>query len=112
MAMVFVSTAAARLHPARRRGLEAIVPKWFPAPRVAVAVSGAGELLLAACLIPERTRRAAAILAISLLLVLFSANVKAARGVCNPDAPSTPLGPRALLQAIFIGSCAVAASKT
>ena len=102
MGMVFVSTGITHFIEPRRSGLEAIVPAALPRPDIAVTASGLAEFALAVGLIVPTTRRPAAIASILMLSALFPANIVAAQGVDHPAAPSTPLIPRILLQAVFM----------
>lgn len=109
LAALFVSSSVTHFIEPQRSGLEAIVPEFLPAPGLVVAASGVAEAVLAVALVVPRTRRAAAIAAIVLLVMMFPANIVAAQGVDHPAAPNTPLVPRILLQLVFIAAATVAA---
>jgi uncharacterized membrane protein len=70
--------AAGVLHFVRPRAYEAIVPAWLPAPEALVAISGAAEVLGGVGLLHPRTRRAASIGLLALLVAVFPANVQMA----------------------------------
>ena len=67
---------AGLMHFVRPDAFVTIVPLWLPRPHLIVAVSGVAELLGAAGLLPRRTRRAAGIGLIALLVAVFPANIK------------------------------------
>ncbi len=102
MAAVFLSTGVTHFIEPQRSGLEAIVPAAIPAPGLVITATGLLEFVLAAALLMPRTRRWAGLVSALLLVALFPANVIAAGGVDHPDAPTTPLAARALLQIVFI----------
>lgn len=106
MGVVFVLTGVTHFIEPQRSGLVAIVPGVIPAPELVITLTGIAELVLAVGLIVPRTREWAGAAAVVLLLALLPANVIAAAGVDNPAAPNTPLVPRLLLQAAFIGFAA------
>lgn len=112
MAVVYLSTGITHFVEPQRSGLVAIVPPVVPHADHMVTLSGLAEFAIAAGLVIPRTRRWAAIASIALLLALFPANVIAAGGVDHPAAPSTPLLPRALLQATFAAFSFLAAFRT
>ncbi|PPF87252.1 hypothetical protein C5E07_18845 [Pseudoclavibacter sp. RFBJ3] len=109
MSAVLLAGSATHFVEPQRSGLLAIVPTWIPLPGRVVAVTGVVEALLAVGLSVPRTRRRSAIATIGLLLVMYPANVIAAKGVEEASAPDSPLPPRTLLQIAFIGACALAA---
>lgn len=106
MGAVFVMTGLTHFVEPQRSGLVAIVPGFIPLPELVITLTGIAELVLAVGLIVPRTREWAGVAAVIFLLALLPANVIAAGGVDNPAAPSTPLVPRLLLQAVFIGFAA------
>src|SRR5690606_4466798 len=75
-----------------------------PRPDLLVTATGALEVAGAVGLLVPATRVAAAVCLAALLLVMFPANVRAARGVTHPAAPRTPLLPRALMQVLFVAA--------
>src|SRR4051812_5258596 len=86
LAVMFVMTGAAHFAPGMRRDMIAIVPPGLPRPALLVTVTGVLELLGAAGLLYPPTRVAAAICLFLLMLVMFPANVHAAR---MPDPPKS-----------------------
>lgn len=106
MGVVFLCTGITHFSQPARSGLEAIVPSILPRPDLIITASGLAELLLAVGLVVPRTRRPAALASVLMLLALLPANVVAAAGVDHPAAPSTPLIPRLLLQAVFLAFAA------
>ena len=106
MGVVFIITGFTHFIEPQRSGLVAIVPGFIPMPELVITLTGIAELVLAIGLIVPRTRERAGAAAVVLLLALLPANVIAAGGVDNPAAPNTPLVPRLLLQAAFIGFAA------
>lgn len=109
LAAMFLMTAGAHWAPRRRAGLVAIVPPALRRPEVWVTVTGLLESMGAVGLLVPATRQAAAIGLTLLLIAMFPANVRAARGVDHPDAPRTPLLPRTLVQLVFVTACLLVA---
>ena len=70
--------AAGVLHFIRPATYLRIMPPWLPAPAMMVALSGVAEVLLGLLLLPLKTRRAAGLGLILLLLAVFPANVQMA----------------------------------
>ncbi len=73
------------LHFVRPRRFEAIVPRWLPARRRLVYLSGAAELGCAAGLAHPATRRTAGLASAGLLMMVFPANVQMAYDVSRSD---------------------------
>lgn len=111
-AAMFLLTASAHFGD-RRDDLVRMVPPALPAPGLLVTLTGLAELAGAAgLLVPRLAPWAARGLALLLVLV-FPANVHAAReGLAIGGTPVTPLVPRALVQALFLAGIAVAARRT
>jgi uncharacterized membrane protein len=107
LAAGFALAASAHFVEPRRSGLVAIVPPRLPRPDLIVTISGALELAGAAGLLLPPLRTPAAVGLALLLLAVFPANVRAARGVRHEAAPTTPLPLRAVIQAGFLLGCAV-----
>jgi uncharacterized membrane protein len=105
LALMFVLTGLAHFGLGRRAGLVAMVPPGLPRPELLVTVTGVLEFAGAAgLLLPATYRLAAACLAL-LLLVMFPANVYAARHhVELAGDPATPLLPRTALQVLFVAA--------
>ncbi|MBU2662910.1 DoxX family protein [Actinoplanes bogorensis] len=100
LALMFVLTGLAHFGLGRREGLIAMVPPSLPNPALLVTVTGVLELAGAAgLLLPATARLAAACLAL-LMLLMFPANVSAARR----HLPVTPLSARIPMQVLFIGA--------
>ena len=62
-------------HFAKPDFFEAIVPRWFPNPKLANQVSGAAEIVCGLDMFPRRTRRFAAFGLLGILAGVFPANV-------------------------------------
>jgi uncharacterized membrane protein len=90
-----------------------MVPPFFPRPDLIVTLTGVLEILGAVgLLVPRLAPLSAAGLSL-LLLALFPANVHAARaGVTIAGRPATALGPRTLLQLVFLGATLAVALGT
>jgi len=104
LALMFLLTASG--HWGRRRAdLVRMVPPVFPRPELLVSVTGVLELAGAlGLLVPSLARWAGAGLAL-LLGAMFPANVHAARaGLSIAGRPVTRLGPRTLLQLVFLAA--------
>lgn len=114
LATMFLVTASAHAFQPRRAGLIAIVPAAVPRPAAMVTVTGVLEVAGAIGLLtpPEWipwARPAAAVCLGLLLVVMFPANVYASRGRRHPDAPSTPLPLRTVLQLAYLAAGVVVA---
>lgn len=68
-------TGAGVLHFLRPGFFEAIVPDWFPDPRLANYASGAAEIALGLGLLPARSRKWSAYGLIALVAIVFPANI-------------------------------------
>jgi uncharacterized membrane protein len=108
LALMFLLTASAHWGK-RRSDLIAMVPGVFPRPDWMVSITGVFEILGAiGLLMPAIAKIAAACLTI-LLVVLFPANIRAAReGLMIGGRPATTLPLRSLLQVVFIAALIVA----
>lgn len=103
LAAMLCFTAVAHFND-MRPDLVAMVPPSVPNPEFMVTFTGICEVLGAVGLLVPRTRRIAAVALILFLIVVLPANIHAAQaGVTLRGAPATPLVPRILLQALFIG---------
>lgn len=107
LAAMFLMTGLTHFPQRRREGLVAIVPPRLPKPELIVKATGILELLGAVGVLIPATRTAAAICLALLLLVMYPANVYAARESRHPAAPHTPIVPRTAFQLIFLAACAV-----
>src|ERR1700743_1022877 len=94
LAAMFVLTGIAHFAPSMRADLVAIVPPRLPAPGLLVTITGVLELVGAAGLLHPTMRVAAALCLLALMLVMFPANVHAARMPNPPASMSTPLRSR------------------
>jgi uncharacterized membrane protein len=102
LAAMFCLTAAAHFN-SMRTDLVRMVPLWVPNPELMVSFTGLCEICGAVGLLIPATRRVAAVALIALLLAVLPANVHAAQtGITLRGAAVTPLGPRILLQVLFI----------
>jgi uncharacterized membrane protein len=81
-----------------------MVPPAIPNPELMVTFTGVCEILGAIGLLLRPTRRLAAVALIVFLIAVLPANIHAASSsVTLRGAPPTPLVPRVVLQAFFIG---------
>ncbi|WP_433370615.1 DoxX family protein [Actinoplanes sp. CA-142083] len=105
LALMFVLTGLAHFGLGRRQDLIAMVPPRLPRPDLLVTLTGVLELAGAlGLLIPATARLAAAGLAL-LMILMFPANVSAARRkVQLGGRPATPLAVRTPMQLLFIGA--------
>lgn len=109
LAAMFVVTGVAHFVNPLRRDMIAIVPPQLPAPGLLVTVTGVLELAGAVGLLIPSTRTAAAVCLFMLMLIMFPANVYAAR---TPDAPKsmkTPLPRRTAEEIVFLAAAALVA---
>lgn len=106
LALMFLFTALAHVHPKLRADLIDMVPPRLPRPDLLVSATGVLEVAgAAALLVPVLAPWAAVGLAV-LLLAMFPANVSAARrGVAQGD----PLGRRSAFQAVYVGAATLVA---
>ena len=111
LALMFVLTGLAHFGLGRRDALIAMVPPRLPNPAVLVTVTGVLELAGAAgLLLPATARVAAACLAV-LMLLMFPANVSAARRHLRLSGrPVTPLRARIPLQVLFVAAAVAVAA--
>lgn len=108
LAAMFLLTAWAHFVQPRRDALLAMVPPRIPAPEALVTVTGVLEAAGAVGLLVPATRTAAALCLAVLLVVMFPANVRAARAATGIR--TMPLPARTALQLVFVGACLVAAT--
>ena len=76
VSLLFAFTASG--HFLRAHEMVTMLPDWLPMRSLIIAVTGIMEICIAAGLIFRRTRRMAAILACSVLILFFPANIYAA----------------------------------
>jgi len=107
LAVMFVMTGVAHFVPAMRRDMIAIVPPRLPAARLLVTITGVLELLGAAGLLYPPTRAAAAVCLFVLMLVMFPANIYAARMPNPPKSMTSRLDVRTAEEIVFLGAAVV-----
>ena len=104
LAAMLLLTASAHFG-ARRKDLVAMVPFRLPRPEVLVTVTGFLELAVAVAVIFDATATWAGLLFAGLLVAMFPANVRASsRHLSIGGRPATPVGPRAVMQALFLAA--------
>jgi uncharacterized membrane protein len=102
LATMLVFTASAHFTK-MKEDLVRMVPSWVPWPRAVVYFTGVCELAGAVGLLVPSLRLAAGIALIAFFILVFPANVKAARsGAAVGSKSATPLWLRAPMQALFI----------
>ncbi|OMC49373.1 hypothetical protein A5745_06725 [Mycobacterium sp. IS-2888] len=109
LAAMFLMTGFAHFAPQLRRDLIAIVPPRLPAPGYLVTITGLLELLGAVGLLLPLTRVAAALCLLVLMLVMFPANVYAARMPDPPKSMTTQLPLRIAIEVVFLGAAVAVA---
>jgi uncharacterized membrane protein len=107
LAAMFEMTGVAHFVPAMRRDMIAIVPPRLPAAGLLVTITGVFELLGAAGLLYPATRVAAAVCLFALMLVMFPANVYAARMPNPPKSMTSRLDVRTAEEIVFLGAAVV-----
>jgi uncharacterized membrane protein len=107
LAAMFVMTGIAHFVPAMRRGMIAIVPPRLPAAGLLVTITGVLELMGAAGLLYPPTRVAAAVCLFALMLVMFPANVYAARMPNPPKSMTSRLDVRTAEEIVYLGAAVV-----
>lgn len=102
VALMFIFTATAHWGK-RRPDLIEMVPPALSNPGFIVTITGIFEIVGAIGLLIPITLSIASIGLAVLLIVMFPANIRAARkGITIGGRPSTPLFPRTILQIIFL----------
>ncbi|MFF3569027.1 DoxX family protein [Nocardia jiangxiensis] len=107
LAAMFVLTASAHFLQPRRDALIEMVPPRLPAAANLVTLTGILELAGAAGLLIPPVAPVAASCLVALLVLMFPANVRAARA--HVGLKTVPLPARTALQVLFIAACVVAA---
>ncbi|MGV0835433.1 DoxX family protein [Mycolicibacterium thermoresistibile] len=107
LAAMFTLTGVAHFVNPKRRDLIAIVRPQLPAPALLVTITGVLELLGAAGLVFPPTRAAAAAGLFALLVVMFPANVRAARMPDPPSSMTTRLGLRTAIQGVYLAAAVI-----
>jgi uncharacterized membrane protein len=102
LAVMLCFTAAAHFN-SMRPDIVAMVPPFVPNPELMVSLTGIFEILGAVGLLIGRTRRAAALALIALMVALLPANIHAAQaGITLRGTAATPIVPRVALQILFV----------
>jgi uncharacterized membrane protein len=102
LATMLVFTASAHF-TRMKHDLVRMMPDWIPRPMALIYLTGVCEVAGAIGLVLPYTRQAAGIALIVFFIVVFPANVKAARtGVGVGSKRATPLWLRASMQVLFI----------
>lgn len=109
LALMFTFTGVAHFVPGMRRDMIAIVPPRLPAPALLVTVTGVLELAGAAGLLYPPTRVAAATCLFLLMLVMFPANIHAARMPDPPASMTSNLGVRSAEETVYLAAAVVVA---
>src|SRR5689334_7007981 len=107
LAAMFVMTGVAHFVNPLRRDLIAIVPPRLPAPGLLVTVTGVLELAGAAGLLYPPTRPAAAVCLFALMLVMFPANIYAARMPNPPKSMTSRLDIRTGEEIVYLAAAVV-----
>ena len=104
LAAMLLLTASAHFG-SRRKDLIAMVPSRLPRPDLLVTLTGLLELGVAAAVLFDETATWGGALFAGLLIAMFPANVRAAdRRLTIGGQPATPVGPRAVMQALFLSA--------
>jgi uncharacterized membrane protein len=107
LAAMFSVTGAAHFVNPLRRDMISIVPPRLPSPGLLVTITGVLELAGAVGLLYPPTRVAAAVCLFALMLVMFPANVYAARMANPPKSMTTRLDLRTAEQVLYLGAAVV-----
>ena len=108
LAVMFTMTGVAHF-VGLRRDMIAIVPPRLPAPGLLVTVTGVLELLGAAGLLYPPTRVAAAVCLFVLMLVMFPANIYAARMPNPPKSMASRLSVRTAEEVVYLAAAMMVA---
>jgi len=109
LAMMFTMTGVAHFAPGMRRDMVAIVPPRLPRPALLVTTTGVLELLGAIGLLYPPTRVAAAACLFLLMLVMYPANVYAARMPNPPKSMTSRLSLRTAEEVVYLAAAVVVA---
>jgi uncharacterized membrane protein len=107
LAAMFVMTGVAHFVNPLRRDMIAIVPPRLPAAGTLVTITGVLELLGAAGLLYPPTRVAAAVCLFVLMLVMFPANIYAARMPNPPKSMTSRLDVRTVEEVVYLAAAVV-----
>jgi uncharacterized membrane protein len=106
LGVMFLLTASAHWGK-RRPDLIRMVPRQFGSAAMCVTLTGVAEILIAIGLQIPRTAFLTAVLAFLMLVCIFPANARAAREKLTiAGRPVPSLGPRFVIQLIFLGALA------
>jgi uncharacterized membrane protein len=109
LALMFTMTGVAHFAPGMRRDMVAIVPPKLPRPELLVTVTGVLELLGAVGLLFPPTRAAVALCLFVLMLLMFPANVYAARMPNPPKSMTSRLSVRSGEEVVYLAAAVVVA---
>ena len=107
LAAMFVMTGVAHFVNPLRRDMIAIVPPRLPAPGLLVTITGVLELIGAAGLLYPPTRVAAAACLFVMMLVMFPANIYAARMPNPPKSMTSRLDVRTVQEVVYLAAAVV-----
>jgi uncharacterized membrane protein len=107
LAAMFVLTGTAHFVNPLRRDMIAIVPPRLPAAGALVTITGMLELVGAAGLLYPPTRMAAAVCLFLLMLVMFPANIYAARMPNPPESMTSRLDVRTIEEVVYLAAAVV-----
>jgi uncharacterized membrane protein len=107
LAAMFVMTGIAHFVNPLRRDMIAIVPPRLPAPGVLVTITGVLELVGAVGLLYPPTRIAAAVCLFLLMVLMFPANVYAARMPNPPKSMNSRLDVRTVEEIVYLAAAVV-----
>lgn len=107
LAVMFLLTASAHFTKPKRDELVQMVPPQFPNPAAMVTLTGGLEAAGAVGLLIPPVAPVAAVCLAVLMVVMFPANVRAARA--GVGVKTMPLPARTVVQVVFIGACVLAA---
>jgi uncharacterized membrane protein len=103
LAVMLLFTASAHFTK-MRDDLLRMVPQWVPWPKAMVAFTGVCEILGAIGILLPQTRQLAGILLILFFIMVFPANIRAAKeAITLAGRPATQLWLRLPMQLLFIG---------
>ncbi|UQZ87569.1 hypothetical protein SK3146_06871 [Paenibacillus konkukensis] len=106
IAVALMFLLAATAHWGKRRpDLIRMVPASLPRPDWIISATGWLEVIGAAAIVLPATARAASLCLACMLLMMFPANIRAARnGLTLAGKPATPLLLRTVLQIVFLAA--------
>jgi uncharacterized membrane protein len=107
LAAMFVMTGVAHFVNPLRRDMIAIVPPRLPAAGALVTITGVLELVGAAGLLYPPTRVMAAVCLFVLMLVMFPANIYAARMTNPPKSMTTRVDVRTVEEIVYLAAAVV-----